>query len=82
MPIPTSGSAYHHQNEQNTHGKAMCPRLAMCMCMYCKQNGHTTRFCPKKRCDETMNAYPASDDGEEFILDFDSLEGDSDVIMT
>ena len=60
--------AFHFPREQNTHVKVMCPRLSMCICSYCRENGHTLRFCPQKKKDELYN--PA-DDEPEWELDFD-----------
>ena len=60
--------AFHHPHEQNTHVKALCPRLSMCVCTYCRKNGHTIRFCQKKKMDESR-----VEDEPEWELDFDII---------
>ena len=64
----------------NNHSLSKCPRLALVVCRYCGNKGHTDRKCPKKQekesrmCDEMMDGTDGmGTDGvdEELIVDFD-----------
>ena len=77
----------------NNHSLAKCPRLALVVCRYCGNKGHTDRKCPKKQekesrmCDEMMDGMDGVDGmGEELIVDFDiygseGSEGEVEVEM-
>lgn len=68
---------YNYPDEQDSHYKGVCPRLAMVKCPHCKESGHTVRFCPVKKQSEIKREFP---DESEWELDF-SDESDSDVHM-
>lgn len=64
----------------NNHGLKNCPRLALTVCSFCKQRGHTDRHCGMKKCMDgltglSVNTVDSMDgmDEDEMVIDFDEL---------
>ena len=58
----------------NNHGLKSCPRLALTVCSFCKQRGHTDRHCGMKKCMDGMTGLNMSDSME-------SMESVEDMVI-